>query len=239
MWEERDRLRSEGIETLESDVKPSDRWVMERFVTGGLAIEGPARVRNGIICFDRGAKVTAANEVRPALTNLALDIETDGFGGPLLSAAIAIGTEERVFVRSPARAVTHSAAVVVPDERALLVRLFAEIARLDPDVISGWNVLEFDLALLDRRAQELGVPFAIGRGGERARIIASSSGRLSIGRVPGRVVLDGIATRGRSPRLRGGTRAPHGAADGSPGRLRCSVRPSVSAPHPSPWLRRS
>jgi DNA polymerase-2 len=191
LYEERDRLRTDGVETLESDVKPSDRWLMERFITGGLTIEGPCRTRGSILHFDRGVKVTPLEHLRPALSSLALDIETDGVNGPILSAAVATAGYERVFVRGSA---SHAAAVVVPDERTLLARLFAEIARLDPDVICGWNVLEFDLALLDQRAQELRVPFAIGRGGERARVLATTSGRLSIARVPGRVILDGIAT---------------------------------------------
>lgn len=59
--------------------------------------------------------------------------------------------------------------VFVREERALLARLFAEIAAIDPDVLCGWNVTEFDLAVLETRARELGVAFAIGRAGERAR----------------------------------------------------------------------
>lgn len=193
LYEERDRMRAEGLETLESDVKPADRWVMERFITGGLSIEGPCRERNGILYFDRGVKV-APLDIRPVLSHVALDIETDGVNGPVISAAVATPGFERVFVRRSSVAVTHAAAVVVPDERALLTRLFAEIVSIDPDVVCGWNVLEFDLAHLDRRAQEMRVPFAIGRGGERARILAGTSGRVSIARVPGRVILDGIAT---------------------------------------------
>ena len=94
-----------------------------------------------------------------ALSVLALDLETDGFGGPLLSAALATRDTERVFVRGQRPATwsdtgleRRTARVVfVPDERALLTRLFAEIVALDPDVICGWNVIEFDLALLDAR----------------------------------------------------------------------------------------
>jgi DNA polymerase-2 len=196
--EERDRLREAGLEALESDVKPADRFLMERFVTAELAIEGNARERRGILYFE-DPKIRAAEGLRidVALSLLALDIETDGFGGPLLSAALATpGGGERVFVRGEKPSGFSDPTVAfAPDERALLKMLFAEIVTIDPDVICGWNVTEFDLALLDARANELGVPFAIGRGGERARVLAGSSpGRASIARVPGRVVLDGIAT---------------------------------------------
>ncbi len=181
--EERDRLRAAMQETLEADVKPSDRFVMERFVTGGMLVEGPCRERRGVLHFEN-ARVKAAPELIPSLTVLSLDIETDDLGGPLLSAAIATADREHVFVRGPEL-----------DERALLQRLYAAIVALDPDVICGWNVVEFDLTVLEARSRALGVPFAVGRAGERARVLAPSMpGRASIARVPGRVVLDGIAT---------------------------------------------
>jgi DNA polymerase-2 len=198
--EERQRLREAGEATLESDVKPSDRYVMERFVTGALHVEGPCHERRGVLFFENPRIKTA--DAKVALSVLALDLETDGFGGPLLSAALAMGDIERVFVRGPRPATWTDAAegagprvAFVPDERALLSRLFAEIVALDPDVLCGWNVIEFDLALLDTRSRELGMSFAIGRAGERARVLpGSSANQVSIARVPGRVVLDGIAT---------------------------------------------
>ena len=198
--EERQRLREAGELTLESDVKPSDRYVMERFVTGALHIEGPCHERRGVLFFENPRIKTADATV--GLSVLALDLETDGFGGPLLSAALATRDTERVFVRGTRPASWTDTAsgdgpsvVFVPDERALLSRLFAEIVALDPDVLCGWNVIEFDLALLDARSRELGMSFAIGRAGERARVLpGSSANQVSIARVPGRVVLDGIAT---------------------------------------------
>jgi DNA polymerase-2 len=199
LTEERQRLRDGNEATLESDVKPSDRYLMERFVTGSLHIEGPAVERRGILHFENPRIKTA--DLRAELSLLALDIETDGFTGPLLSAALATAGRERVFVRGEAPASwehgndPNATVVFVRDERALLLRLFAEIVAIDPDVLCGWNVTEFDLAALETRARELGVTFAIGRAGERARVLPGSSlNRISIARVPGRVVLDGIAT---------------------------------------------
>lgn len=182
--EERERIRDAMGVALESDVKPSDRFLMERFVTGALQIEGVARERSGVLHFDN-PRIRKA-DVKVDLSILALDIETEGLGGALLSVAVATAGHEKVFVRGDAES---------RDERALLTRVFAEIARIDPDVICGWNVTEFDLAVLDARARRLGVPFLIGRANERARVLEPSSpGRASIARVPGRVVLDGITT---------------------------------------------
>ena len=193
--EERTRLRECGDLTLESDVKPSDRYLMERFVTAGLAIEGPAREQRGVLHFDN-PRIKTAN-TSGDLSLLALDIETDGLGGALLSAALATKGRERVFVRGEEPEVWTRTDVVtfVRDERGLLQSLFAEIVAIDPDVLCGWNVTEFDLTVLDARARQLGVPFAIGRAGERARVLPGGPSKsVSIAKVPGRVVLDGIAT---------------------------------------------
>ncbi|CAN5271728.1 DNA polymerase II [soil metagenome] len=176
MLEERDRLRLDAlVPAFESDVKPSDRYVMERFVTGSFRVTGICTERDGVLHVER-AKITRA-DARVGLSMLSIDIETDGFEGPILSAALADREHEEVFGGK--------------DERALLGLFFAAIVARDPDVICGWNVVEFDLTVLQARARKLGVPFAIGRSGERGRILP---GNVSIARIPGRVVLDGIAT---------------------------------------------
>lgn len=196
--EERQRLEDTRVRTFEADVKPAERFLMERFVTGALRIEGEATERAGVVFFDN-PRVQRAEGVVP-LSVLALDIETDGLTGPLLSVALASRDFQRVIVRG-ARPATWNAAlaredvVFVHDERQLLERMCADIVAQDPDVLCGWNVTEFDLTMLEARARALQVPFAIGRAGERARVLPGSSrSRPSTARVPGRVVLDGIAT---------------------------------------------
>ena len=173
LLDERARLHESGEVTYESDVKPSDRYVMERFVTGGLHIEGRAEKRRGVIHFDNPR--IRATDAPASLRLLALDIETDGFAGPLLSAALTTPNHERVLVRGrPSPGFRDEGAGVIAfaaDERALLLALFAHIVELDPDVICGWNITEFDLTVLDARARAFDVPFAIGRSGERARML--------------------------------------------------------------------
>ena len=65
---------------------------------------------------------------------------------------------------------------------------------LDPDVLTGWNVVDFDLTVLSRLAARHGVPhasWAAGRGRCACGPTASSRGTRQAS-VPGRVVLDGI-----------------------------------------------
>ncbi|MEO8799719.1 MAG: hypothetical protein ABI551_17630, partial [Polyangiaceae bacterium] len=63
MIDERDRLRRLGQDAFESDVKPHERFLMERFITGALRLEGPAEPRKGVIHFVNPAIKTANVEV--------------------------------------------------------------------------------------------------------------------------------------------------------------------------------
>lgn len=200
----RDRLRASLSVPLESDVKPQDRFVMERFITGGLTFrfaESSARTsqRAGQPVLELTDPKVRAQSISPKLSTLSIDLETDGYDGPVIAASLAsndlgpTGQVRRVLMTG--EGASTSELTFVDDERALLVQLFAEIQALDPDLIVGWNVVEFDLMHLEKRANALGLPFAIGRLGERARILPGSRrNERAIARVPGRVVLDGIAT---------------------------------------------
>ena len=190
MVDERNRLRALGSVTLESDVKPHDRFLMERFVTGSLRLHGEATLQDGVVCFQNPS--VSAIDVRPPLSILALDLETDGFDGPILSAALATRDVQRVIVRGSG--VDHGEITFARDERALLTAFFGAIRGIDPDILAGWNVVEFDLQVLEARCRANGVPFQLGRAGEAARVLVGTENQVSIARVPGRVVLDGIAT---------------------------------------------
>ena len=183
MLEERQRIRTEGGRTFEGDVKPHDRYLMERFVTGSMLLEGRFRQRDGYREVTN-PRIKTASFSTP-LSTLVLDIETVGFEGPLLSIAVAGHGGEHVWVRGDPH---------VPDEQALLRRFLEHVAEVDPDVLAGWNVVDFDLLYLEQKATALRIPFALGRGGERATVLRPRSPQQPhIARVGGRVVLDGIA----------------------------------------------
>ena len=84
-------------------------------------------------------------------------------------------------------------------ERDLILRLTETIRGEDPDVIENHNLQGFDLPFLDRRAQILGVPLALGRLGppglrRRAARRGTDDGTAAGGRVrfmvPGRETID-------------------------------------------------
>src|SRR5262249_4838120 len=67
------------------------------------------------------------------------------------------------------------------------------IRESDPDVLTGWNTIDFDLTVLQRIATRLRHPLALGRDSGELRI-RRAEGYFGSGQatIPGRLVLDGI-----------------------------------------------
>ncbi len=185
-------LKSEGVRLYESDLKPSDRFLMERFITAAVEVKGKPEQRGGFLQFVDPAMRAA--HFSPTLKTVSVDIETEGLDGQLYSIAASGVEAPRAFLVSD-RPVRSSGVEVAcfNNERGLLEAFFSWLTSADPDVLIGWNVVNFDLDFLERRCRDLGLSFAMGRGGERATILpAGGPGGTRIARLPGRVVLDGI-----------------------------------------------
>src|SRR5262249_54593341 len=91
----------------------------------------------------------------------------------------------------------------VPSEKAAIRRFLEYVHTLDPDVITGWNVVDFDLAVLARLARRHGLHFAIGRNDDAFDLRKDASFTRESGAVLfRRQVLDGLAVmRGAFIRL--------------------------------------
>lgn len=193
MLQLRRRLEREGIELLEADIRPSDRFLMERFITSSILVDGGiADGPHGLV----DPVVKAADRHRPVLGVVALDIETSG-RGELYSIALEGLGDRRVLMLDPGREDTDRSAgfdLEYRRTRADLIRaLNAWFARHDPDVIIGWNVVQFDLLRLQECADACGVPLALGRD---ARPIEwrrhNRRDGFVFASIPGRLAIDGI-----------------------------------------------
>jgi DNA polymerase-2 len=77
--------------------------------------------------------------------------------------------------------------------KEILQKLVRWFQRHDPDVIVGWNVIQFDLRILQEHAEKFGVPLAIGRDGEVVEWREHGAKRgYFFAPVHGRLVIDGI-----------------------------------------------
>lgn len=182
---------AQGVELWEADVKPTDRYLMERYIAGGFRLHGEV-VRRGRYLDCRNPALRAAG-VSVDLRCASFDIETSDLDGDLYSIAVVTGGESRVFMIGDAQPSAGGHLSFHGNERALLEAFFDWVERFDPDVLLGWNVVNFDLDYLERRCRRLGMPLRLARGEEHATVLQpQNDAQPRIARVPGRVVLDGI-----------------------------------------------
>nr|WP_218172366.1 DNA polymerase II [Pseudomonas sp. F8002] len=183
------RLRRAGIDVYEGDVRPPDRYMMERFITapvlfGGKAGEGGMLVE---------AQMKPAPDYRPPLKLVSLDIETTA-QGDLYSIALEGCGERQVYMLGPPNK-TDAVDFKLDycDTRAeLLERLNVWLATHDPDAIIGWNLVQFDLRVLHEHAQRLNVPLLLGRGGDAMGWREHGSRNHYFAAAAGRLIIDGI-----------------------------------------------
>lgn len=185
--DERERLSLAGTPAFEADVRACERHLMERFITGSCSVRGLRTRSDGY--WQAEQPELRACAYTPQLKAASFDIETDGFAGALLSIAMVCGDRERVFMLGEGPASEHTQWCA--SEGELIRRFCAAVRELDPDLLLGWNVIEFDCDFLLRRAQQLRVPLALGRDGSELEL---TDGKPQRARVAGRVVLDGIGS---------------------------------------------
>ncbi|ABE55708.1 DNA damage-inducible DNA polymerase II [Shewanella denitrificans OS217] len=211
-----------GIPLFESDIKTEQRFLIERFIALdaeflGYWLDGNenssleqkyAEDISGVpflkthrvnelpqLALTRARKA----DVDVTLSMISLDFEC-AMSGELYSVGL-YGDKngddngapyQKVIMIGEAQADANPWIEWVNDERALILRLITWFAEYDPDVIIGWAVVTFDLALLYRRCLALGITPAFGRHGQALSWKVADKFRPETLSLPGRVVLDGI-----------------------------------------------
>ena len=204
----------------ESDVRPADRFLMERFVTGPLVLRGRAERRDGFVEFVNPR--IRPGDFRPRLRVVSLDIETSGLDGedrdqrlwsiavsgadaatatPEGDAAAPPWRAEAVFLvdREAGRAAPSTLRLPTGGEACPLHRLPDEAAVLR--AFLEWVathdpdlVIGWNVAGFDLRFLEARCRLhriEFGLGRDGGRARVLD-GTVATARVPGRVVLDGI-----------------------------------------------
>lgn len=178
-------LRDKAIRTYESDVIPVERYLMERMVTGGFSVTGIPYQEKGLDLY-RNPKIRGVEiDVSPRV--LSIDIETNANTDELYSIACC-SKKDTVFIIGNYQ--DNSNIIYCRNEHALLVRFLEYLKNDDPDILIGWNVINFDLLTVHKRCEALSIPFEIGRGYGTTIVQKKEGSKQYIAKVPGRVVLD-------------------------------------------------
>ena len=176
-------LRAHGVDVYEADIRPPERYLMERFITAPVAFEGVA---------GQEMHLKPAPGYRPALKLASLDIETTAHG-ELYSIAIEGCGQRQVYMLGPKNGGDEALDFDLEycaSRGQLIERLNRWMEQHDPDAIIGWNVVQFDLRVLREQAQRHRVPLKLGRGGaelewrehggKQEHYFAAAAGRLII-----------------------------------------------------------
>ena len=159
-----------------------------------LGLQGPVSIRGAPVPGKRVDVVFLEPRLTPCKTStalqwLAIDLETDRAGAVVAaSLAGAGGAGEVLFLGGP---LASQDVTSFDTEAGLLAALARRIVARDPDVITGWNVIDFDLRVLARRFAATGVSFEVGRTAEGASLL-ELDGRRAVFDLPGRAVLDAM-----------------------------------------------
>ncbi|UVM03413.1 DNA polymerase II [Pseudomonas laurylsulfatiphila] len=183
-------LRRAGVEVFEADVRPPERYMMERFITAPVRFSGTPNAEGRLL----DAQMKPDPDYRPSLKLVSLDIETTA-QGELYSIALEGCGERQVYMLGAPNGDDSQVDFQLEycDSRTLLLKKLNDwFARFDPDAIIGWNVVQFDLRVLHEHARRLAVPLKLGRGGEEMQWREHGSGNHYFASAAGRLIIDGI-----------------------------------------------
>ncbi|MFP2422386.1 DNA polymerase II [Pseudescherichia vulneris] len=183
-------LRAEGITVYEADIRPPERYLMERFITAPVWVEGE-RQGNALV----NARLKPSPNYRPPLKWVSLDIETTRHGELYCIGLEGCG-QRIVYMLGPENGAPSQLDFqleYVSSRPQLLEKLNAWFAEHDPDVLIGWNVVQFDLKVLQKHAERYRIPLMLGRGNVEIdwREHGFKNG-VFFAQANGRLIIDGI-----------------------------------------------
>ena len=187
----RERFESSRIRCYEADIRFVIRFLIDHGIRGALAISG-AYKKGDIVdrIYENQTLEAASHDYVPNPTMFAFDIETNLDGTRLLCMSAYMDGFSKSWIISDEELLKG---VTCRDEKDLLEKFFACIKEQDPDIITGWNIIDFDLAVIRDRAKAMGVPLTFGRPDWECKLRIEESFFIdSKADVPGRMVLDGI-----------------------------------------------
>ncbi|MCW8933684.1 MAG: DNA polymerase II [Gammaproteobacteria bacterium] len=186
----RDLLRENNINAYEMDIRPAERYLTERFITGPVTINNPEKL-----------SVLTNPEIKPAsyepkLKLMSIDIETDYETNELFSIAYIVNDIKKALIIGEMKATPGNNYIhFVSDEKTLLKLFIKQVAFHDPDIFVGWNVINFDFRFLQRKADQYHISLQLGR---NQSTVKWRQHHTEVNHyflhIPGRVVLDGIDT---------------------------------------------
>ncbi|MCU7939395.1 MAG: DNA polymerase II [gamma proteobacterium symbiont of Bathyaustriella thionipta] len=200
VYQARERLQQLAIRHYEADVRPVERYLTERYLNGPVTIEINADDALTMKSSDKllvnpliKAQVNTQDN-KPTLKIMSLDIETAYDSRELYSISL-LCKQWHITLMKGEFVPNQQNIEFFSNESDLLLRFIDIVLQQDPDILIGWNVINFDLRFLQKKADQLKMSLTIGRGESLPvwRKAQTEQNHYFL-LIPGRVVLDGIDT---------------------------------------------
>ena len=212
-------LEEAGVRSPDIDNKAQDAFLISRGIRGPVQIQGKAQAGRLVDLVFLDPELSALKEFSPLRVPLRLcsiDIETEVKTGCILAIGFSVsiygntgsteGKQSLVRLLEPGTCSvsSHEGLIFHRDEKSLLQTFLSDIAEADPDVLTGWNFLDFDYPRLAERCSFHRIPFTLGRSPEEAKFFPAASGSVpndpswpdrrysAAALVPGRQVIDAL-----------------------------------------------
>ena len=189
----RKNFENNNIECYEADIRFPYRFMMDKAIQGSIEITGDYEHGDRIDRVYKEPEIKGADYKPNNLRVLSFDIESSQGteDDEIYCIGYVCGENRKVFINSEEKI---KGAVSCKNEAEVIERFFEDLINLDPDIITGWNVIDFDLAYLYKKCRKLKIPFDFGRKSGNVRLkIEESFFRDSKVEVIGRQVLDALA----------------------------------------------
>ncbi len=187
----RDIFEKQDIMCYEADIKFAYRFLIDKKIQGALEIEGEYETSERVDRIYKEPELKSSDYKPNNLKIISLDIETSIDGKELYCLSLYSDNYKKSFIISKNQVKN---AISCPDEETLLENFQKVLILEDPDIITGWNVIDFDLDFLNRKFKQYKLPFQLGRDKSNSKIrIEQGFFRDSKVDIVGRQVLDGLS----------------------------------------------
>ena len=183
-------LEEHGVECYEADIRFPYRFLIDNNIMSAIEIQEEDYEQNEYLdrIYNEPAIIPA--QFKPVLKIFSIDIETSIDGKKLYSISIYSEEFQKALIVSKKKI---KSAIVFKDEESLLEKFKEVIIEEDPDIITGWSVIDFDLNFLREKFKQHKIPFVLGRTDQQCKLkLESDFFKTSKSDFQGRLVLDRI-----------------------------------------------
>ena len=179
-------FEKEDIQTYESDIVYARRFLIDNKIQGGIEVKGEFDYEDDVRVY-KEPEIKQA-DVKVNLKILSIDIETNPKATKIYSISLADKDWGKVLILSDKKL---KKAESFKDEEDLLERFFELVKERDPDILTGWNVINFDLKVIKNRCKKLHIPFMLGKTNKESKLnVKNNFFQTSKAQAEGRQVID-------------------------------------------------